>query len=161
MNKHLILTALLLFSAANAAHAICQLNIRGEEICEDKEALVMVEQASEEKTENAPAKIHKIGMVTSIDYPRVSVQTADKKERVSIDQVVASQECLDDKKVCAGEKVKLAKECAKEDKIDFIAKSVYANGMIKIQIKGILPIVQKTHTYLIPSSCVEEVKQTN
>lgn len=144
MNCFKLFLSFTLILVSNLALGVCQLNIRGEKICEDAKAVLL-------------GKAPSLASVNSINYPNATIVANGQKLRVSVDELVPAQECLNDKKVCLNDRIKLQNNCEKKGRDEFKAEGVYGDNLIEVQIQGFIPFFGKSESFLIPSECVEEV----
>lgn len=144
MKRAIFFLSLALILSAEISMANCQLNIRGEKICEDAKAVLLGAAPS-------------LASINSINYPNATIVANGKKLRVSVDKLVPGQKCLNDKKVCLNDRIKLQNNCEKKGRDEFKAEGVYGDNLIEVRIKGFIPFLSKSESFLIPSQCVEEV----
>lgn len=146
MLKYMILLHLLTISAA---YSYCKLNIRGDNICLNENALEIVQGEDKSLSYN-------LLTIKEINFPEITVQANNERGQrvVHIDDLSGNLTCEESSNVCKNQKVVIDSKCI-DSNVDETHKirNVYSMDMIEIKTGRLL--FKKTR--VIPVFCIVDL----
>lgn len=154
--RQLTVFTLFLIVSANSAFAICKLNQKGHNICSKEKALLVVQEADENR--NTLAKQYEVVNIKKHIFRErtVIIKTkSDGDKEVHIDELVGNKLCEEDDSLCKGDKVVIREECVDPKfRNKYKVQEKYENDVVELSTGTFF----FSKSFLTADNCIDSAK---